>query len=220
LILYKPRDIVSGDFYWIGEDQKSIFFTVGDCTGHGVPGAFMSAMGISTLNEIIANNDNLKANKVLDLLREKIKTSLHQTGKEGEAVDGMDIALCVLSGDRKTLHFAGAFNSLLLVRGGEVNEYKGNSMPIGIHYGVEEPFTNHEIRVEKGDSIYLFSDGFPDQFGGPDGAKYKKANLKKLIGEIQGKPMKDQHHILERELAEWKGTGFQIDDITILGVKI
>ena len=100
-IIFKPRDIVSGDFYWIGEDEKHIFFTVADCTGHGVPGAFMSTLGISTLNEIITNNDDLQANTVLNLLREKIKTSLHQTGKEGEATDGMDIAFCVLNKDRK-----------------------------------------------------------------------------------------------------------------------
>ena len=102
-IFFKPRDIVSGDFYWIGEDENHVFFTVADCTGHGVPGAFMSTMGISTLSEIITNKDDLQANTVLNLLREKTKTSLHQTGKEGEAADGMDIAFCVLHKNRTTL---------------------------------------------------------------------------------------------------------------------
>jgi serine phosphatase RsbU (regulator of sigma subunit)/ligand-binding sensor domain-containing protein len=219
-IFFRPRDIVSGDFYWIGEDEKTVFFTVADCTGHGVPGAFMSTMGISTLNEIIANNENLNAARVLNLLREKIKTSLHQTGKVGETVDGMDISFCVLEKKQKVLHFAGAFNPLIVVRSGEVIEYKGNSMPIGIHYGIEEPFTNHEIKLVKGDTLYMFSDGFPDQFGGPEGSKYKKSNLKKLFGQIYASSMEEQRSIIEQTFNEWKGQGYQIDDVTIMGIRV
>jgi len=219
-ILYKPRDIVSGDFYWIGEDDKSIFFTVADCTGHGVPGAFMSTMGISTLHEIIANNRNLQANKVLNLLRNKIVKALHQTGKTGEMADGMDIAFCILSKDRKTMQFSGAFNPLIIVQGGELREYKGDRMPIGIHHGKENIFTNYKIDVNRGDTIFLFSDGFASQFGGPDGAKYKKANFKDLLAKIYYKPMIEQRNILEMELENWKGTTNQIDDVTILGLRI
>jgi len=219
-ILYKPRDIVSGDFYWIGEDDKSVYFTVGDCTGHGVPGAFMSTLGISTLNEIIANNKSLQANKVLNLLRNKTMKSLHQTGKEGEAADGMDIAFCMLSKDKKKLHYAGAYNPLFIFQGGEFKEYKGNRMPIGIYYGEEIPFTNYAISVEKGDTIYLFSDGFGDQFGGPDGSKFKKSNIKKLLSEISDRPMAEQRIILEAELSKWQGSLAQVDDITVIGVRI
>jgi serine phosphatase RsbU (regulator of sigma subunit) len=219
-IFFKPRDIVSGDFYWIGEDRNHIFFTVADCTGHGVPGAFMSTMGISTLNEIITNKSDLQANTVLNLLREKTKNSLHQTGKEGEAKDGMDIAFCVLHKEKKTLEYSGAYNPMFLFQEGEFKEYKGDRMPIGIYYGEKESFTNYEINVKEGDAIYIFSDGFADQFGGPDGIKFKKANLKKLFSEIHFLPMSEQRQILEKELAKWKGPLDQVDDITIIGVRV
>ncbi len=219
-IIFKPRDIVSGDFYWIGEDEKRIFFTVADCTGHGVPGAFMSTLGISTLDEIIANNADLKANTILNLLREKIKTSLHQTGKQGEANDGMDLAFCILHKDRRTLEFSGAYNPLFLFQGAEFMEYRADRMPIGIYYGEKETFTNYKIDIQKGDTIYIFSDGFADQFGGLKGLKYMKYNLKKLLSEIHSKPMAEQRSILENEFEKWKGSSNQIDDVTILGVRI
>jgi serine phosphatase RsbU (regulator of sigma subunit) len=219
-IIYKPRDIVSGDFYWIGEDEKSIFFTVADCTGHGVPGAFMSTLGISALNEIITNNDDLQANTILNLLRKKIKTSLHQTGKEGEAADGMDVALCVFNKNRQALQFSGAYNPLFIFHGRDFSEYKADRMPIGIYYGEKDTFTNQEINVKKGDAIYIFSDGFTDQFGGPDGSKYTKSKLKRLLSEIYYRPMAEQQSIIENEFEKWKGSGDQIDDITIIGVRI
>lgn len=219
-ILFKPRDIVSGDFYWIGEDDKHYFFTVADCTGHGVPGAFMGTMGISTLNEIIANNRELQANTVLNILREKTKTALHQTGKMGEANDGMDVAFCVLNKNRKMLQFSGAFNPLLLFQRGELKEYKADRMPIGIHYGGEKSFTNNVVTVSRGDTVYIFSDGFSSQFGGPDGTKYKSSNLKKLLSEIYYRPMVEQRNILENEFEKWKGSHDQVDDITIIGVRI
>jgi len=219
-IIFKPRDIVSGDFYWVGENEKHIYFSVADCTGHGVPGAFMSALGISTLNDIITNNDNLHASTVLSLLREKIKKSLHQTGKEGEAADGMDVAFCLLHKDRKILEFSGAYNPLFIFQGENLKEYKADRMPIGIYYGEKDNFTNYEINIKKGDTIYIFSDGLADQFGGPDGVKYKIANLKKLLSEIYYKPMPEQRKIIENELDAWKGDVDQVDDITIIGVRI
>lgn len=219
-ILFKPRDIVSGDFYWIGEDRNRICFIVADCTGHGVPGAFMSTLGISTLNEIITNRPDLHANTVLNLLRTKIKNSLHQTGKEGEAADGMDVAFCILHKDRKTLEYSGAYNPLLIFQGGELKEYKADRMPIGIYVGEKESFTNFEINVNRGDIIYLFSDGIADQFGGPDGSKYKKSSLKKLLASIGSRTMEEQNRIIEDEFQKWKGDGDQIDDITVIGLKI
>ena len=219
-IIFRPRDIVSGDFYWIGEDEKHIFFTVADCTGHGVPGAFMSALGISTLNEIITNNEDLKANRVLALLRDKIKKTLHQTGKEGEAADGMDIAFCVLHKNKKTLEFAGAYNPLLIFQGDELKEYKADRMPIGIYYGEKDTFTNYEINLKKGDTIYVFSDGLADQFGGPDGTKFKIAQLKRLLQEIYYKPLPEQKKIIEKEFDKWKEGVDQVDDVTLIGVRI
>jgi serine phosphatase RsbU (regulator of sigma subunit) len=219
-IIFNPRDIVSGDFYWIGEDEEHFYFTVADCTGHGVPGAFMSTLGISSLDEIIANNTDLKANTVLNLLREKIKTSLHQTGKQGEANDGMDVAFCMLHKNKKILEFSGAYNPLFIFHKGEFREYRADRMPIGIYYGEKESFTNYEINVQKGDTIYIFSDGFADQFGGTKGSKYMKYNLKKLLLEICHKPMAEQKSILEYEFEKWKGSSNQIDDVTIMGVRI
>jgi len=219
-IIFKPRDIVSGDFYWIGETEKHIFFTVADCTGHGVPGAFMSTLGISTLNEIITNNADLQANTVLSLLREKIKTSLHQTGKEGEAADGMDISFCILNKNRKVIQYSGAYNPLYIFQSGEFKEYKADRMPIGIYYGEKKTFTNYEISLKKGDSVYIFSDGFADQFGGPDGVKYKSAKMKKLLAEIYYRPMSEQKTIIEKEFESWKGPAEQVDDITIIGIRI
>ncbi len=219
-VIFNPRDIVSGDFYWIGEDEKRIFVTVADCTGHGVPGAFMSTLGISSLDEIITNNKNLKANTVLNLLSDKIKNSLHQTGKEGEAADGMDMAFCILHKNRNIIEYSGAYNPLLHFHNGEHTEYRADRMPIGIYYGKKESFTNHVIKVEKGDTLYIFSDGYADQFGGEKGNKYMKYNLKKLLTEIHSKPMNEQRKILEKEFVSWKGAANQIDDVTILGIRI
>ncbi len=219
-IYFRPRDIVSGDFYWIGENDRSIIFTVADCTGHGVPGAFMSTMGISTLHEIISNTRHLKANAVLNTLRAKIMGALHQTGKAGEAADGMDIALCVLNKEKTKLEYSGAYNPLFIIQGGELKEYKADRMPIGIHYGEEVSFTNYEINVSKGDTLYIFSDGFNDQFGGPEEAKYKKSNLKRLLSDIYYRPMIEQRNIIETEFLNWKGSRNQIDDVTIIGVRI
>jgi serine phosphatase RsbU (regulator of sigma subunit) len=219
-IIFKPRDIVSGDFYWIVENEGYVFFTVADCTGHGVPGAFMSTLGISSLDEIITNKINLRANVVLNLLREKIKTSLHQTGKPGEATDGMDMAFCILNKNLKKMEFSGAYNSLLIFHEGKPYEYHADRMPIGIYYGEKDSFTNYEIEVQKGDVVYIFTDGFADQFGGPKGTRYMKYNLKKLLSEIYDKPMDEQHAILEKEFEDWKGSADQIDDVTILGVRI
>lgn len=219
-ILFKPRDIVSGDFYWIAEDKNKIYFTAADCTGHGVPGAFMSMLGISSLNEIINNeNDNLTANRILNLLREKIKFSLHQTGKEGENKDGMDIALCIFNKKSNILEYAGAYNPLYLIRNGELHEYKADRMPIGIYHIEKESFTNNEIEIKKDDIIYIFSDGYADQFGGPAQSKFKSANMKKMLLEIWNRPMEEQKQIIEERFNKWKGKLDQIDDIILIGIK-
>lgn len=219
-IFFRPRDIVSGDFYWVGEDDRNIYVTVADCTGHGVPGAFMSTLGITTLNEIIGNTPDPHAATVLNLLRDKIKTALHQTGKEGEATDGMDMAFCILSKDRTRLQYAGAYNPLFIFRGGEFSEYKGDRMPIGIHYGEKDKFTNWEIDVNRGDAVYVFSDGLADQFGGAHGSKFKITNVKKLLKDIYFLPMEEQRKIVQSEFEKWKGPHDQVDDVTIIGFRI
>ncbi len=220
LLIYKPRNIVSGDFYWIAEDENNIYFTVADCTGHGVPGAFMSALGISMLNEIITNNKGLQSNTLLNILRNKIIDSLHQTGKMGEATDGMDISFCILDRKKKKLQYSGAYNSLIIISDGVLREYKADKMPIGIYIGTESPFTNQIIDVKQGDIVYLFSDGITDQFGGPEGKKYKKSVFRKLLTTIHNLPLKDQKELIEKEYLTWKGNLEQVDDITVLGIKI
>ncbi len=218
-ILFKPRDIVSGDFYWIAKHNKRTVVVAADCTGHGVPGAFMSMLGISLLNEITGRKKELTACKILDLLREQIKTTLSQTGKHEEAKDGMDLALCIIDPERSVVQFAGAYNPLILIRNGEIIIYKGDKMPIGIHIGNETPFTNHIIEVKENDMIYMFSDGYADQFGGPEGKKFKSVPFKKLLLEISKKPLSRQKEILENTIEEWKGELEQVDDILVIGLR-
>jgi len=180
-IIYRPRDIVSGDFYWLTEKDNRIIVMIADCTGHGVPGAFMSMLGVAFLNEIVSKNRKLTAGDILDQLRSQVIHSLHQTGREGENQDGMDVALLILDRNNMSVEFAGANNPLFIYRNSELIELKSDKMPIGIHTRVNQPFTNHSEKLKKGDMLYAFTDGFPDQFGGPDGKKFMIKNFKKIL---------------------------------------
>ena len=219
-ILYKPRDIVSGDFYWITHKDGKIVIAAVDCTGHGVPGAFMSMLGFAFLNEIVNKETELKANSILNQLRDYVKASLHQTGKEGEAKDGMDIALCIIDPDNFKMQYSGAYNPLYLIRNQEFISLKADRMPIGIHIIEKGSFTNHEIDIQKGDIVYIFTDGYIDQFGGPKSRKFKLKPFKELLISIKDKPMSEQKEILETEFAKWKGNHEQIDDVLVMGIKI
>jgi serine phosphatase RsbU (regulator of sigma subunit) len=218
-VLFKPRDIVSGDFYWYARKGNRVAVTAADCTGHGVPGAFMSMLGISFLNEIVSKNIP-KANTILNRLRENVMKALHQTGELTENKDGMDISLCVIDLDDMLLNFAGAFNPLYLVRDGNLLETRGDKMPIGINAVVEKSFRNHSVKLEAGDQIYLFSDGYPDQFGGPHDKKFKYRALKELLVRIHKKPMDSQKKELERSFIRWKADNEQVDDVLLIGIKI
>ncbi|MCF6184913.1 MAG: SpoIIE family protein phosphatase [Bacteroidales bacterium] len=218
-ILFKPRDIVSGDFYWLKQVDNYIVYAAADCTGHGVPGAFMSMLGISFLNEIVSKHHVNKPSEILNELRKKIKSSLRQTGKDNESKDGMDIAVCVIDNEHMILSYAGAYNPLFIIRKGELKEIKATRNPIGI-YLKEVPFENHEFKLEKGDVLYTFSDGFVDQFGGEKQSKFKSQNFKKILLEISDKSMKEQKAILDKTIIEWQGDAEQTDDIVIFGVRI
>jgi len=220
-IYNKPRDIVSGDYYWMAQKDNKTIIAAADCTGHGVPGAFMSLLGVSFLKEIINKIDEIKANIILDMLRESVINALNQAGgeNEGQTKDGMDMALCVLNFNISELQFAGANNPLYLIRNGELIETKADKMPIGV-YDLKQPFSNNLIKLEKNDSFYLFSDGYADQFGGPKGKKFMYKKLKELLISIQDKTMKEQHTILDKTIEEWRGYLFQVDDQLIIGVKI
>ena len=225
-VLNKPKDIVSGDFLWLIRENNKIILAVADCTGHGVPGAFMSVLGISFIREIIIERKIISPNEILNELRKMVISELHQTNEPGEVSDGMDIAVCSINLKNKELQFAGANNPLYLIRNGELTIIEADKMPVGIYFKGEIGFSNHEIKLEENDSIYLFSDGYADQFGGPDGKKFMLKQFKQLLRDIHDKPMKEQKEILDKTIEEWKsghvkqkGYYDQVDDILVLGLR-
>lgn len=219
-IFFRPRDIVSGDFYWMTQKDNLLVLIAADCTGHGVPGAFMSMLGVSFLNEIVNRHEITTANIILNDLRADVKKTLGQEGKEGEAKDGMDLALCIVDLEKMKLQYAGAYNPMYLYRNNELIEVKADRMPIGIFVKEKESFTNNELDLQKGDVFYIFSDGYQDQFGGEDGQKFKTKNFKKLLLDIYEKPMAEQREILNTRIDEWRGKWEQVDDIIVLGVRV
>ncbi|MBI5218310.1 MAG: tetratricopeptide repeat protein [Bacteroidia bacterium] len=246
-ILYKPKDKVSGDFYWCALVEGQIVVAVADCTGHGVPGAFMSMLGTSFLREIVQKEYMTDPAVILRKLRKEIIKALKQKGVEGEQKDGMDIALVSINKETKLLHYAGAHNSLYVIASEaqrneailhrqiasppladrnddyQLHEVKADKMPIAI-YDLMNNFTNHEIQLHQGDMIYMFSDGYIDQFGGPHRKKFLSKNFRELISNISSKSMIEQKEILDTTIENWK-TGYEIkydqtDDITVMGIKI
>lgn len=221
-ILFLPRDIVSGDFYWIGQKNGKAITVAADCTGHGVPGAFMSMLGISFLNNIIGGAKEVKASEILNELRSQVIKHLRQKGHEGEQKDGMDLALHIIDKENNKIEFAGANNPLILIRNDEIIQIKADRMPIGIHERADEPFQNHEMEVFSGDVLYTFSDGFQDQFGGPDNKKFMIKKLKELLVGISKIPMEEQKEILRTTFFNWikSGATEQIDDVIVIGIRI
>jgi serine phosphatase RsbU (regulator of sigma subunit) len=223
-IYYKPRDIVSGDFYWIKQVKDYIILLAADCTGHGVPGALMSMLGISFLNEIVQRREITQANQILNELRKQIKFSLRQHGQPDEAKDGIDMALCVLDLKDMMMQYSGANNPLYLISDvedvPELKEIKADRMPIGYYEGKDKSFVNHDIQLKIGDTFYLFSDGFIDQKGGKDNKKFRSKNFKNLLLKIHDQPMYDQKDILDKAILDWMGTKAQMDDILVIGVRV
>lgn len=217
-ILFKPRDIVSGDFYWIKQIKDKTVLVAADCTGHGVPGAFMSMLGIAFLNDIISKMKDIQASVILNQLRTNIIQLLHQQEKDSHSNDGMDLALCVIDKENRKVQFSGANNSLYLIREGNIRQFKADRMPIG-QYIKKAPFSQHEFTIYKDDTIYIFSDGYVDQFSEKTGKKFKFRRFKELLSSIHKKPMDVQHDILEKTFEEWKGNTEQIDDILVIGVR-
>lgn len=214
-ILYKPKDMVSGDFYWLQEVNETLLFAAADCTGHGVPGAMVSFVCHNALNRVIREYQLLQPAEVLDKTTDIV---IEQFARNVNDVnDGMDIALCTLNGT--TLSYSGANNPLWLLRDNDILEIKATKQPVG-KYLTRKPFVNHELEVQKGDVIYLFSDGYADQFGGERKKKFNRANLKRLLVDIGGKPLHEQHDILDTTFENWRGDLEQIDDVCVLGVKI
>ena len=218
-VFFKPKDVVSGDFYWVHKTLDNIvYFTVADCTGHGVPGAFMSMIGNSLLNEVIIEDKIESPAEILDKLRELLIKSLRQQG-EAESKEGMDIALCKLDFGKKIVEYAGAFNPLFHVREGELTEYNPDNQPIGSFSGKGVPFTNHRIKLKPNDMIYISSDGYPDQFGGPKGKKFLKRRFIELLLKVSDKPINEQEKIMKSVFENWMGEEDQIDDVCVMGVR-
>jgi len=218
-IFFKPRDTVSGDFYWMDKRENKLILAAVDCTGHGVPGAFMSMLGVSFLNEIVTKGQEESANGILNKLRESVKTTLSQSSTS-ESKDGMDIALCVIDYDEMKMQYAGAHNPLYFIHDGELIQFRGDRMPIGYQLREKETFTNNLIDLHKGDVFYIFSDGYIDQFGGDNNNKYSSKAFKKLLTEIHKKPMSEQRILLEQHFELWRGNQSQIDDVLVIGGKI
>jgi len=220
-ILYLPKDIVSGDFYWMNGIDGLCMIAAVDCTGHGVPGAFMSIVGFNQLNYAVSVKKARSAASIMDELNAGVINTLNENLSENSIKDGMDMALCVFDLDAKKLEFAGANNPMVMIRNDEVTVYKGDRYPIGVYEGgVPKPFSNNKIDIIDGDCIYMFSDGYPDQFGGPDNKKFMFRRFQELLLEVHSLPMSQQKEALNRKLSEWKGDNEQIDDILVIGIRV
>ncbi len=218
-ILFRPLDIVSGDFYWFKKTNNSIYVAAADCTGHGVPGAFMSVLGLSYLNELVNNTSRISANEVLTKLRDHIIKTLQQKNTSKSARDGMEMALFILDLETNNLQFAGARRPLYLIRDSQLTELPPDKMPLGIYDEGKNSFTNKNIGFRKNDIVYLFSDGYVDQMGGPERKTFKTKKLKELLLENCHLTMNEQKKVLETSLEEWKMGLEQIDDIMVIGIK-
>ncbi|MBA4322695.1 MAG: hypothetical protein C0408_07750, partial [Odoribacter sp.] len=220
-IFYLPKDIVSGDFYWMCEADGLVIIAAVDCTGHGVPGAFMSIVGFNQLNNAVNVKQARKASEILNELNRGVIHTLNENTSETSIKDGMDMSLCVFDFQKGKVDFAGANNPIILIRENTPVKYKGDRFPIGA-FVEDRPqlFTNNEIDIKKGDMIYLFSDGYADQFGGPENKKFFTRRFEELLLEIHNKPLDEQKDSLKTTLYDWMGSNSQVDDILVIGIKI
>jgi serine phosphatase RsbU (regulator of sigma subunit) len=214
-VLYKPKDIVAGDFYWMEHKNNKILFAAADCTGHGVPGAMVSVICNNALNRSVREYGLTNPGEILDKARKIVIQEFEKSDEEVQ--DGMDIALCSLEGNK--LQYAGAHNPLWLIRNGEIVETKANKQPIGKFYS-PLPYTTHSFDLEKEDTLYIFSDGYVDQFGGEKGKKFKAKAFRELLLAMQDKTMEEQRSLIEETFEKWRGNIEQIDDVCVIGIRI
>lgn len=217
---YLPKDIVSGDFFWFDKTDEHFIAACADCTGHGVPGAMMSMLGVNFLSQIVNDSEVRSPEDALGILDKKITRMLRQENEKTETRDGMDIALFAVDKNQKTLNYSGANRPLVMIRKGEMTEYPPNKFPIGgsVVQGGKN-FRGHQIDLHKGDCIYMFTDGYADQFGGPHGKKYMRKRLMRLLTEIHHLPMSEQQQRVKHEFEQWKGETEQVDDVLVLGFR-
>jgi serine phosphatase RsbU (regulator of sigma subunit) len=222
-ILHKPKEIISGDFYWIAEINDKIFLAVADCTGHGIPGAFMSIIGLELFRKIINLQGVHEPGKILDNLNQ----NFHEIFGSGEDIalrDGMDLAFCVIDKKKMLMQFAGAFNPIYIIRNNKLMEIKGDRLSVGadndpLDLKPVQSFTSHDLKLSRTDMIYLFTDGFADQFGGPEGKKYKYRRFRHTLLTIHKLSLESQKVYLDQTLEEWRGKIEQIDDILVIGIR-
>ena len=217
-IMFKPRDVVGGDFYWVKELGEKLIVAAADCTGHGVPGAFMSMFGIAYLNETAGKNGFLQPAEIINQLRRVVINSLKQDD-EDEVKDGMDISIVSIDKSTKQIEYAGAFNAMLLIRNNELTIYQADHIPMVIGE-TDKPYTNHVIDCKTNDCIYLYTDGFPSQFGGVNNKKLMQKGFRELLLKHHHEPMSEQLPVYENFLTEWKGVNDQIDDILLIGIRL
>jgi serine phosphatase RsbU (regulator of sigma subunit) len=224
-IFYRPRDIVSGDFYWFAKipDRQQVVITAVDCTGHGVPGAFMSMLGAEILDNLVIEKEINEADKILNQLHFEIRKLLKQSETGNQ--DGMDMALCLIDFEKKIMNFAGARNPLVMIQNGELTIVKADKFPIGGFHNSHsdvDAFTNHTIDITTPTTFYLFSDGFQDQFGGSKGKKFMVSKFHQFLFEIHQKPMAEQLKLLEETFINWmsESNQKQVDDVLVIGVKV
>lgn len=225
-VLFKPKDIVSGDFYWVHKKKNLTFYVTADCTGHGVPGGFMTMLGLSFLEEIIVGQNNEQVDEVLNLMRDKIISTLNQSGKVGESKDGMDISICCVDHLSLELRYAAANNSLYVVRKSgddflekELIELSADHQPCG-YSEYAKPFTQHSFKLQQGDCLYTFTDGFADQFGGPKEKKFRYKQFEELLLLHSDLSFAEQKTILNKANEDWKGELDQVDDLLVIGIKV
>jgi serine phosphatase RsbU (regulator of sigma subunit) len=218
-ILYKPKDIVSGDFYWIEQKNNKTYFASVDCTGHGVPGAFMSILGNNALNEALRKYDTPA--EILDDLNKGISEKLHNNALGSTTKDGMDLALCCYDASKKELQYAGAFNPLYFIRDNEITQLKADKFAIGTYFeNPKQKYTNHIIQLQENDMVYIFSDGYADQFGGPKGKKLMYKNFRNYLLGIHSESLVNQKELLNNNIETWKGSLEQVDDILVIGMHV
>jgi serine phosphatase RsbU (regulator of sigma subunit) len=220
-IFYLPKDIVSGDFYWMHQIGSLVMLAAVDCTGHGVPGAFMSIVGFNQLNYAVNVQKAKKASDILNELNRGVIQTLNENTSESSIKDGMDMSLCVLDLKNSRMDFAGANNPIIVIRNNNQIKYKGDRFPIGAFVDNQpQQFTNNEIKLIEGDMIYMFSDGYADQFGGPENKKFFTKRFEQLLLDIHSKSMEEQKEMLKTTLYEWMGSNSQVDDILVIGIRI
>ncbi|MCZ2357714.1 MAG: SpoIIE family protein phosphatase [Bacteroidia bacterium] len=222
-ILYKPKDIVSGDFYWFTTRNDKLFIAAVDCTGHGVPGAFMSVIGSNILGQVVNEYNIADTEAILDMMNFRVSTTLKQGAEGSESNDGMDIALCIIDIENKQIQFSGANRSMYILRNGDLVEYKSDKFPIGgrLFQNRERSYSKHLVDIQPGDILYIFTDGITDQFGlvGDQEKKYTFRRLQLLLTGLQETPLTEQAKVIDKEIEHWRGSVEQTDDILIIGIK-